>query len=239
LRAKRSDPQTFFSFYTESRQDPLYFEKQARLKGHRKIAGVDEAGRGPLAGPLVVAACILPQDLLIDGVDDSKKLSPAQRRHFYNQITSHPKIVYSIEVIEHSVIDEINILQATFLGMRQAIEHLSVRPDYILVDGSMTPFSPEHSLAIVQGDSLSHSIACASILAKVTRDSIMEGHDLKWPGYGFAQNKGYPTPEHLKILRSLGPSPIHRVSYAPVREVLETLQEANSQSSLAGKWDFF
>ncbi len=221
MSKKDNSDQTVFPFYAGFfEQDKLFFEKEARSRGCRKIAGVDEAGRGPLAGPLVVAACILSEGLFIEGVDDSKKLSPRQRQALYSLLTTHPKIVYSIEVIDPLQIDEMNIFQATLHGMKEAVNRLTTPPDFILVDGNHTPFPFSKSQAIVKGDSLSHSIACASILAKVTRDAIMEGHDLQWPEYGFARHKGYPTAEHLKILREIGPCPIHRVSYAPVREAL-------------------
>ncbi len=221
LSKKNNFNQPVFSFYENSLQpDLLYFEKEAIAKGYRKIAGVDEAGRGPLAGPLVVASCILPKGLIIEGVDDSKKLTPIRRQALYRQITMHPQIIYSIEVIESSVIDEMNIFKATLHGMKEAVLHLTTPADFILVDGPHSPFSPRNSQAIVKGDSLSHSIACASILAKVSRDAIMEGHDLQWPEYGFAKHKGYPTAEHLKVLKAIGPCPIHRVSYAPVKEAL-------------------
>lgn len=190
------------------------------LQGYKRIAGVDEAGRGPLAGPLVVAACILPKDIFFEGADDSKKLTPRQRQLLYTQITTHPQLVYAIEVIDPLQIDEMNIFQATLHGMREAVGHLTKAPDFVLVDGSHSPFSQDISQAIIKGDSLSHTIACASILAKVTRDAIMEGHDLEWPEYGFSKHKGYPTAEHLKALREKGPCPIHRKSYGPVKEAL-------------------
>ncbi len=221
MSKKVNSDQTVFSFYSQNLQgDVLYFEKEARRNGHRKIAGVDEAGRGPLAGPLVVAACILPEGLIIDGVDDSKKLTPRQRQSLYSHITTQSKVIYAIEVIDPSQIDLMNIFQATLHGMRESVAHLSKSPDFILVDGNHSPFPLEISKAIVKGDSLSHSIACASILAKVTRDAIMEGHDLQWPEYGFAKHKGYPTKDHLEILKKIGPCPIHRTSYAPVKEAL-------------------
>ncbi len=211
-----------FPFYqSSSLQNPLYFERVARKRGHRKIAGVDEAGRGPLAGPLVVAACMLPDGLFIEGVDDSKKLSPGQRQALYIQIKTHPQIIHTIEVLEPSLVDQLNVFQATLHGMREAVLHLSSAPDFILVDGSHSPFPLERSQAIVQGDHLSHSIACASILAKVTRDAIMEGYDLEWPQYGFAKHKGYPTRQHIQVLQEIGPCPIHRTSYAPVKEALQ------------------
>jgi ribonuclease HII len=221
LPKKDNFDQGVFPFYEDFlKKDTLFFEKKAESLGYRKIAGVDEAGRGPLAGPLVVAACILPKGLLIEGVDDSKKLTASRRQALYKLIISHPQIYYSIEVIEPTVIDELNIFQATLHGMKESVSSLTVRPDFVLVDGSHSPFPSNYSQAIVKGDSLSHSIACASILAKVTRDSIMEGHDLKWPEYGFAKHKGYPTADHLKVLKEIGPCPIHRVSYSPVKAAL-------------------
>ena len=218
--SKKDKNQFFFSFYDEIQQDPLFFEKEAYAKGYCKIAGVDEAGRGPLAGPLVVASCILPKGLFLAGVNDSKQLTPFQRQTLYSQITTHPSIVYAIEVIEHTQVDEMNILQATLQGMKQVVESLTTSPDFILVDGPYAPFSPEKSKAIIKGDFLSHTIACASILAKVTRDEIMDGYDMEWPEYGFIKNKGYGTQEHLEALRRFGPSPIHRRSFAPVQKSL-------------------
>jgi ribonuclease HII len=221
LSKKVNSDQTVFPFYSENLQaDALYFEREARKRGYRKIAGVDEAGRGPLAGPLVVAACILPEGLIIPGVDDSKKLTPRQRQSLYSQITTQSKVIYAIEVIDPSQIDIMNIFQATLYGMKESVAHLSVAADFVLVDGNHSPFPSNISQAIVKGDSLSHTIACASILAKVTRDAIMEGHDLQWPEYGFAKHKGYPTKDHLEVLRKIGPCPIHRRSYAPVKEAL-------------------
>lgn len=201
--------------------DKFHFERQARLQGYRLIAGVDEAGRGPIAGPLVVAACILPEKLIFEGIDDSKKLSSAKRESLYKQITSHPDIIYSIVIIEKEMIDHINILQATFKGMQKAIASLKIQPDFVLVDGNQCPLFPVPSKGIVQGDSLSYSIGAASILAKVKRDEIMFEYDAKWPEYGFAKHKGYPTSSHRDALMRLGPCPIHRESYAPVKKVME------------------
>lgn len=198
----------------------LFFETAARLRGFEHIAGVDEAGRGPLAGPLVVAACILPEGKLIEGADDSKKLTAAKRRSIYKKIRSDSSVIYRIEVIDPSEIDKLNIFQATLEGMRRCIERLTLQPDFILVDGPHTPFSASKSQGIVKGDSLSCSIACASILAKVTRDEIMEGYDDQFPLYGFARHKGYPTPQHLQALKEHGPTSIHRMSYSPVQEAL-------------------
>jgi ribonuclease HII len=127
-------------------------------------------------------------------------------------------------------VDQLNIFQATLHGMREAVLHLSSPPDFILVDGSHSPFPLERSQAIVQGDHLSHSIACASILAKVTRDAIMEGYDLEWPQYGFAKHKGYPTRQHIQVLQEIGPCPIHRTSYAPVKEALHRHKKTKASS---------
>ena len=208
----------------KSLNEPLekfYFEREARLQGYRVIAGVDEAGRGPIAGPLVVAACILPENLSLPGIDDSKKLSPVKRESLYRQIISHPEIIFSIIIIEKEIIDQINILQATFKGMQESVASLQTTPDFVLVDGNQCPFFPMSSKWVIEGDSLSYSIGAASILAKVKRDEIMLEYDAKWPEYGFAKHKGYPTAQHREVLMRLGPCPIHRESYAPVREAMQ------------------
>lgn len=197
------------------------FEQEARLQGYQVIAGVDEAGRGPIAGPVVVAACILPEDFSLLDINDSKKLATLKRESLYQEIISYPGLIYSIVVVEKDIIDEINILQATLKGMRDAVEQLTVRPDYVLVDGNQSPnLSITHQM-VIQGDSLSYSIGAASILAKVKRDEIMCQYHEKWPEYGFATHKGYPTEKHLGALMRLGPCPIHRESYAPVQRALQ------------------
>jgi ribonuclease HII len=201
-------------------QSKFYFEEEARSQGYVKIAGVDEAGRGPLAGPLLVAACILPKGLVIPGIEDSKKLSSSKREKLYEQITSHPDIVHSIIAIDPSVIDQMNILRATLQGMKEAVLALATAPDFVLVDGNISPGFPQPSQAIVQGDALSYSIGAASILAKVVRDRAMMELDLLWPEYGFAEHKGYPTKKHREALERLGPCPVHRMSYAPVQKAL-------------------
>jgi ribonuclease HII len=207
--------------FSSDSQDRFFFEREAGSLGYRSIAGVDEAGRGPLAGPLVVSACILPKNLSLD-IDDSKKLSSHKRDLLFTQITTHPEIVYSIVVIERDRIDELNILEATMQGMKEAVEGLHTPADFVLVDGNRLPPLSVPAWAIVEGDGLSYSIGAASILAKVTRDRIMEEYHLKWPEYGFDKHKGYPTALHRQILMKLGPSPIHRLSYAPVRKALES-----------------
>jgi len=213
------NPSKHPNFHSEP-QDQFFFEREARSLGYRIIAGVDEAGRGPLAGPLVVASCILPENLSLE-IDDSKKLSPKKRELLYEQITNHPEILYSIIIVDKDRIDELNILRATMHGMKEAVEQLRIAPDFALIDGNQLPPVSIAAKAIVEGDSLSYSIGAASILAKVTRDRLMEEYHLQWPEYGFDKHKGYPTQSHRDILMKLGPSPIHRLSYAPVRKSLE------------------
>ncbi len=184
----------------------------------RRIAGVDEAGRGPLAGPLVVAAVILRPRRRIDGIDDSKKLTAKRREALYQRIVDEAE-AWSVVEIEVEEIDRINIYQATLLGMRRAVLGLSPAPDEALIDGNRVPPGlPCPARAIVDGDALERSIGAASILAKVTRDRRLEQLDALHPGYGFARHKGYSTPEHFAALERLGPCPIHRRSFAPVRD---------------------
>ena len=196
------------------------YEDMARLKGYRNLAGVDEAGRGPLAGPVVAAACIIPQGLIIDGVDDSKSIAPLQREKVFQRLTTHPDIQYAVGCIEAQDIDEINILQATFKAMQRAVEGLPSVPDFILVDGSLLPDWNYPSIAVIKGDALSHSIAAASIIAKETRDRLMETYELQYPGYGFKQHKGYGTKKHLEAINELGPCQIHRKTFEPVKSLL-------------------
>jgi ribonuclease HII len=218
-RPNRSQEQLdLFSSSDLREPDFCYFEEEARKLGYYRVAGVDEAGRGPLAGPVVVAACILPYGIRIDGVDDSKRLSPIKRKALFDILTSHSQIVYAVEVVEPEVIDRINIFQATMLGMRQAVLKLKDQPDYVLVDGNHAPSIPMPVKAVIQGDRLSQIIAAASILAKETRDAIMVSYDEKWPQYGFAKHKGYATEEHIQTLQKYGPCPIHRRSFFPVKE---------------------
>jgi len=192
-------------------------EKEARLLGYQRIAGVDEAGRGPLAGPVVAAACVLPEGVLIEGIDDSKKLLPSERFRIFQEIISLSGVDYGIGVVDALIIDQINILQATFQAMLIAISKLAQRPDYLLIDGNRKPSTPIPAEALVKGDARSQSIAAASILAKVTRDELMLPFDAQWPQYGFANHKGYPTEEHLNAIAQHGPCPIHRMSFAPLK----------------------
>lgn len=189
------------------------YEHAAFEKGFDLICGVDEAGRGPLAGPVCAAAVILPRGLEIEGLNDSKKLSDKRRRALYDIITEQA-IAYGIAMVDEKTIDEINILQATFLAMRQAVEQLSVKPSLALVDGNREPdFGDVPVQTIIKGDSLSANIAAASILAKVTRDRFMEEQDANYPQYGFAVHKGYGTQAHYAALREYGPCPIHRMTF--------------------------
>ena len=197
--------------------DMHHFEAEAARRGYRRVAGVDEAGRGPLAGPVVAAAVILPDGLILPGVDDSKKLSPALRDRLYDVI-SREAIAIGIGYGDHELVDRINILQATLSAMRDAILCLSRAPDFLLIDGiSGIPMNIAQR-TIKKGDSLSFSIAAASIIAKVTRDRLMVEYDALYPGYGFAAHKGYGAAAHLASIASLGPSPIHRKSFRGVKE---------------------
>ncbi len=184
------------------------------------IAGVDEAGRGPLAGPLVVACVELDPARPIDGIDDSKRLTPARREALYDLIVAHAR-AHAVIIVEPAEIDRLNILQATLAGMRRSVEALAQRPELVLIDGNRVPPAlPCAARAIVGGDGKEPAIGAASILAKVTRDRLMiELHDA-YPHYGFAAHKGYPSPDHLAALALHGPCPAHRRSYAPVRACL-------------------
>lgn len=184
------------------------------------IAGVDEVGRGPLVGAVVTAAVILDPNKPIDGLMDSKKLTEKKREHLYEQIKAHA-LCYALGRAEVAEIDALNILQATMLAMRRAVLALSVVPDKVLVDGSRVPELPMASEAIVKGDMKEACISAASILAKVTRDREMCDLEVQYPGYGFAQHKGYPTKAHLEALAALGATPLHRRSFAPVKRILE------------------
>ena len=189
----------------------LYHERRLWRKGYKIIAGVDEAGRGPLAGPVVSAAVILRDTSFVSRIDDSKLLSPLQRERAFAEIRE--KAFVSLGIISEKVIDKINILQATRLSMKKAISGLNPEPEYVLVDGNMTVDIKLPFESIIGGDAKSLSIASASIIAKVTRDRIMAAYHRRWPEYGFREHKGYGTKRHLEALRRLGPSPIHRSSF--------------------------
>ena len=201
----------------------LRFESLARSHGYRIIAGVDEAGRGPLAGPVVAAAVILPPGQLIDGVDDSKKLTEKKREFLFDRIMAEALSV-GVGVADASVVDQINILQATLAAMESSVAALSVRPDCILIDGISKTSLPIHQICVKKGDSLSASIAAASIIAKVTRDRMMLEFDREYPGYGFASHKGYGARSHLEAIRMLGPSQIHRLTFGGVKEYVSNMK---------------
>ena len=188
------------------------YETELAKAGYRCICGVDEAGRGPLAGPVYAAAVVLPLKLEIPGLNDSKKLSEKKRDELYQVILEQAKS-YGIASASPAEIDEFNILNATFLAMNRAIQQLEPAPDYVLVDGNMTRSIAPPAKSIVKGDSLSASIAAASILAKVSRDRLMKQYAQQYPEYGFAQHKGYPTKLHYEALGKYGPCPIHRRSF--------------------------
>ena len=199
--------------------DRTFFEESAYNAGRRLIAGVDEAGRGPLAGPVVAAACILPRGLQIEGIDDSKKLAPEKREELYHVLTTHPEIHYGIGILESVVIDEINILRAALSAMALAVGELDVEPDYLLIDGNHLPPTHIAAKAVIKGDGRSLSIGAASIIAKHHRDLLMKQFHEKYPHYGFDRHKGYGTKVHVEALKAYGPCPIHRTSFEPVRSL--------------------
>lgn len=196
---------------SKTKAQPLTYEleEQARSAGFRVVCGIDEAGRGPLCGPVVAAACILPEGLVIDGLNDSKKLSPAARDRLFDQIKANA-IAYAIAEGSVEEIDRLNILEATLLAMRRAVAALEVPPDYLLVDGNIYRGFDLPGRSVIGGDAASPSIAAASILAKVTRDRLCLDLDRDYPQYGIAKHKGYGTPAHIAALKEYGPSPIHR-----------------------------
>lgn len=197
----------------------LSHERSARADGFEVIAGVDEVGRGPLAGPVVAAAVILPQELRSAEINDSKSISEARRREAMAAIVAVADV--GVGVVSPGEIDRVNIYKANLLAMRLAIEDLDRRPDVVLVDGKKAPGLGVPQRAIVKGDKLSMSIAAASIVAKVVRDRMMVEFDRKYPQYMFAKHKGYGTAEHLESIRKNGVCPIHRRSFAPIRESLK------------------
>lgn len=206
-------------FPAEHSSDTLAYERKASQGGFSRVAGIDEAGRGPLAGPVVAAAVILPDGLLIEGVDDSKKLTPGKRDKLFDSIMLHALSV-GVGTIHPAEIDRINILQATRSAMLSAVQQLTPQPDCLLIDGISTIDSRIHQITIKKGDSLSLSIAAASIIAKVTRDRLMVEMDSIFPGYGFAGHKGYGSTAHMEAIRRLGPSPIHRLTFGGVKEYI-------------------
>jgi ribonuclease HII len=188
------------------------FDKKYYSKSVRIIAGVDEAGRGPLAGPVVAAAVVFKQNVRLNGVTDSKMLSEKEREKLFVRIISRA-YAYSVAAVSESVIDDINILNATMLAMKNSVDSLRIKPDLILVDGNRKFQSDIPVIPIVKGDSKSFSIAVASILAKVTRDRLMKNLAEDFPQYFWDKNKGYPTRQHREVIRQIGPSPIHRKTF--------------------------
>ncbi len=197
---------------TETQIDWLKYEREAKESGFNVVCGIDEAGRGPLAGPVCAAAVILPDGCIIDGVNDSKKLTEKKREQLFDVI-KETAIAYSVATADEKEIDEINILNATYLAMNRAFQGLKVKPDAALVDGNRDPDLGVPTRTVVKGDANSMSIAAASILAKVTRDRLMLEMDRKYPEYQFAKHKGYGTKLHYEMLDKYGASEIHRMTF--------------------------
>lgn len=196
----------------------LLEEKKCWKNGFNVVVGLDEVGRGPLAGPVVAGAVFLPKNFaVIKGITDSKKLSEKQREKFYNILINNKNIKWGIGIVSEKVIDKINILQATKLAMKKAIKNLQA--DYLLLDGSFKLDVPLPQTSIIKGDSKVFSISCASIIAKVTRDRLMQKYHKKYSQYGFDKHKGYGTALHIKQIKKLGACPIHRKSFYPVSEI--------------------
>ncbi len=209
----------------------LGFERELWQQGTTLVAGVDEAGCGPLAGPVVAAAVIFPCSWLetglyskLRGLNDSKQLTEEEREKYYGVITSHAEIRHGVAVVDVEMIDRINILQAAHRAMNQALEQLHPVPQHVLVDGRRVKSLRFPHTPLVKGDCRSYSIAAASVLAKVTRDRMMVEFDKQYPGYGFAEHKGYATPQHYAAIGVNGPCPIHRRSFSPFRTVAEPLE---------------
>ncbi len=192
--------------------DKLNFERELKQKGYNFVCGVDEVGRGPLAGPVVCAAVIMPLENIVEGVDDSKKLT-AKKREKLDVFIRENAIAYAICRIEPQVIDEINILEATKLCMKNAVESLSISPDFVLTDGNMTLDITIPQKSVIGGDAACYSIGAASIIAKVYRDKLMDEYAVQYPAYGFEKHKGYGTAAHIKAIKECGLCPIHRRSF--------------------------
>lgn len=194
-----------------------WFEEEARRQGYRRIAGLDEAGRGPLAGPVVAAAVVLPRRCILSGLDDSKRVLPEDRDRLYDAIRFQA-VWWGIGLATADEIDSINILEATRVAWRRALGNLPESPDFLLIDGTTVSGVNLPQRAVVKGDRLSLSIAAASILAKVHRDRLMLEYHQQFPDYRFDLHKGYPTPQHLRLLSRFGPCPLHRRSFRPVTD---------------------
>jgi len=218
-RPEGPHPGTSQDMFGELVCDPLSFERSARSSGYTCIAGLDEAGRGPLAGPVVAAAVVLPDGLLIPQLTDSKQVAEQERDRLFEVIRTQA-ICYGIGIVDERTIDSVNILQATILAMKQALRALDPQPDYLLLDALTLPGVALPQKPLIKGDCRSHSIAAASILAKVTRDRIMLELHAQYPLYNFQKHKGYGTKEHLLLLREHGPCDAHRKSFGPVTRML-------------------
>ena len=202
-------------------------ERALRARGFLLVAGVDEAGRGPLAGPVVAAAVILPDGFELDGLNDSKKVAPRKREALHATLTAQAEVLWAVGEASVDEIDRLNILRATHLAMARALDALPRKPDHALVDGLPVRGLPVEHTALVEGDALSLSIAAASIIAKVTRDRLMTDLDAAYPQYGFARHKGYGVREHLEALRNHGPCPVHRRTFQPVAQTQLAFQAAS------------
>jgi len=202
------------------------FERELWRDGLRRIVGVDEAGRGPLAGPVVAAAVLLPEAWFESGIprkfrhlNDSKQLTPLQREHFFKLLSAETALQSAVVQVEADLVDTLNILQATHQAMNQALAQLQPPPEHVLVDGLRVPSMGFPQTPLIEGDGRSYSIAAASVMAKVTRDRLMTEYDQHWPVYRFAEHKGYGTPRHLAALAEHGPCPIHRRTFMPVKQL--------------------
>ncbi len=204
----------------ERLQNLLHFEQELYQQGYRLIAGVDEAGVAPLAGPVVAAAVILPRNYKLPGLNDSKKILNRRKREMLAQQIKQDAVCWATGSAEVDEIDRLNVYRSGLLAMKRAVESLDPNPEYVLVDARTIPHCNCPQKSIVHGDALCAAIAAASLIAKTTRDAQMMELDRLYPGYGFADHKGYPTPEHLKVLKQQGPLPVHRKSFAPVRDAL-------------------
>lgn len=197
----------------------IYFYEDCLISlKYNNICGIDEAGRGSLAGPVIAAAVIMPKNIIIDEIDDSKRLTAAKREKLFNSI-SELALSIGIGIVDEEIIDEINILNATYLAMQKALSDLTFSPDYILVDALRIPEINIPQRSIIHGDRLSYSIACASIIAKVTRDKLMYGYHQEFSIYGFDKHKGYATKDHIQVIKTYGICKLHRRSFAPISKL--------------------
>ena len=216
--------------FTEQETSKFYYEDMARRKGFKVIAGIDEAGRGPLAGPVVAAAVVLPENYNLPGLNDSKQLSEKQRNSLFPLIVEQAKAV-GVGVSRTNEIDRINVLQATLKSMTRAVKRMSAQPDYLLIDGINYIPAKIEQMTIKKGDSLSLSIAAASVVAKVLRDRIMRVYDKLFPEYGFASHKGYGSQQHREAIARYGPCACHRLTFSGVREYSQNFGSAYKKSA--------